>query len=365
MASVGRKILVVDDNAEFIDFIRRFLESKGFQVSIALTGKAAIEKTLSDIPELVLLDLKLPDMPGEEVLKSIKGIDKDIAIVVITGFGGEQVAVDMMRKGATDFLSKPIDHQILLSSMKNALEIRDAQIEDGRFDRYPSLEKFFPFLAHEIRNPLHAISGALAIIQRRSDLKDELLSQSVKIISEEVKHLNEFVQECLNFVRPPNMVRIAEVEINEVISAVMNIISHMFESESRKIRIVMDMNSSLPKIYVNYEEIKQAFLNIVKNAFEAMPEGGQFTIRTRDKSDPPKFVEVTFVDNGIGIKKENLSKLSNPFFTTKLRGTGLGLAICHRIINERHGGKIYIESEENKGTTIRVELPVGRPLGEK
>jgi signal transduction histidine kinase len=365
MGSVGRKILVVDDNADFIDFIRRYLESKGFQVSIALTGKTAIEKTLSDIPELVLLDLKLPDMPGEEVLKSIKGIDKDIAVVVITGFGGEQVAVDMMRKGATDFLSKPIDHQVLLSSMKNALEIRDAQIEDGRFDRYPSLEKFFPFLAHEIRNPLHAISGALAIIQRRSDLKDELLSQSIKIISEEVKHLNEFVQECLNFVRPPNMVRITEVEINEVISVVMNIISHMFESESRKIRIMMDMNPNLPKVYVNYEEIKQAFLNIVKNAFEAMPEGGQFTIRTRDKSDPTKCIEVTFIDNGIGIKKENLSKLSNPFFTTKLRGTGLGLAICHRIINERHGGKICIESEENNGTTIRVELPIGRPLGEK
>jgi len=365
MGNVGRKILVVDDNADFIDFIRRFLESKGFQVSIALTGKTAIEKTLSDIPELVLLDLKLPDMPGEEVLKSIKGIDKDIAIVVITGFGGEQVAVDMMRKGATDFLSKPIDHQVLLSSMRNALEIRDAQIEDGRFDRYPSLEKFFPFLAHEIRNPLHAISGALAIIQRRSDLKDELLSQSIKIISEEVKHLNEFVQECLNFVRPPNMIRIAEVEINEVISVVMNIISHMFESESRKIRIMMDMDPHLRKVYVNYEEIKQAFLNIVKNAFEAMPEGGQFTIKTCDKSDSPKCIEITFIDNGMGIKKENLSKLSNPFFTTKLRGTGLGLAICHRIISERHGGKIYIESEENKGTTIKVELPIGRPLGEK
>jgi hypothetical protein len=66
----------------------------------------------------------------------------------------------------------------------------------------------------------------------------------------------------------------------------------------------------------------------------------------------------------MGIKKENLSKLFNPFFTTKIRGTGLGLAICHRIINERHGGKIYIESEENKGTTIIVELPIGRPCGE-
>lgn len=364
MGSGGRKILVVDDNAEFNDFIRRFLESKDYRVSIALNGKAALEKTLSDIPELVLLDLKLPDIPGEEVLKSIKEINKDIAVVVITGFGGEQVAVDMMRKGAIDFLRKPFDHQVLLSSIKNSLEIRDAQIEDGRFDRYPSLEKFFPFLAHEIRNPLHAISGALAIIQRRSDLKDDLLSQSIEIISEEVNHLNEFVQECLNFVRPPNMFRITGVEIHEVISAVMNIISHMLDLESKKIRILTDIDPHLPKVYVNYEEIKQAFLNIVKNAFEAMPEGGQFAIKARHKPDSPKYAEITFTDDGIGIKKENLSKLFNPFFTTKIRGTGLGLAICHRIINERHGGNIYIESEENKGTTIIVELPIGRPCGE-
>jgi signal transduction histidine kinase len=364
MGNVRRKILVVDDNAEFIDFVRRFLESKNYQVSIALNGKTAVETTLSNLPDLALLDLKLPDVSGEEVLKSLKEIDKDIAIIVITGFGGEQVAVDMMRKGAIDFLSKPIDPQVLLSSISNALEIRDAQIEDGRFDRYPSLEKFFPFLAHEIRNPLHAISGALAIIQRRSDLKDELLSQSIKIINEEVNHLNEFVQECLNFVRPPSMVRITGVEMNEVISAVMNIISHMFESESKKIRITTEMDPHLPKIYVNYEEIKQAFLNIVRNAFEAMPEGGQLTIKAIPQSDSSKCIEIAFTDTGIGMKKENLSKLFNPFFTTKLRGTGLGLAICHRIINERHGGKIHIESEENKGTTIKVELPIGRPLGE-
>src|SRR4030042_2349128 len=316
METKGRKILVVDDNAEFAGLIRKILERKDFQVSIALDGKTAIEKVISDIPELVLLDLKLPDIPGEEVLIRIREIEKDIAIVVITGHGGEQVAVDMMRKGAIDFLSKPIDHEAFLSSINNALEIRDAQIEDRRFDRYPSIERFFPFLAHEIRNPLHAISGSLAIIQRRSDLKDDLLAQSFKIINEEVQHLNEFVQECLNFVRPPNIVRLIEVDINEVISVVVNIISHMFESEYNKIRISTEMDPHLPKISVNYEEIKQAFINIVKNAFEAMPEGGELTIKTRCKSDSPKQIEITFRDNGTGIKKENLSKLFSPFFTT-------------------------------------------------
>jgi signal transduction histidine kinase len=364
MGTIGRKILVVDDNQEFVDFIRKILESKDFRVSVALDGKTAIEKTLFDIPDLVLLDLKLPDIPGEEVLMRIKEIDKDIAIIVITGYGGEQVAVDMMRKGAIDFLSKPMEYEVLISSMKNALEIRDAQIEDRPFDQYPSVERFFPFLAHEIRNPLHAISGALAIIQRRSDLKDEILAQSIKIINEEVQHLNEFVQECLNFVRPPNAIRFIEVEIDEVISVVMNIISHMFESESKRIRVVTELDPQLPRVYANYEELKQVFLNIVKNAFEAMPEGGELTIKTCLKSDSPKNIEITLTDHGMGIKKENLSKLFNPFFTTKVRGTGLGLAVCRRIIVERHHGKIHIESEENRGTTVKVELPAGRRLGD-
>jgi len=297
MGTIGRKILVIDDNLELVDLIRRYLESKDFQVSIALDGKRGLEKALSYVPELVLLDLKLPDIHGDELLRRLKEIDKDVAVIVVTGYGGEQVAVDMMRKGAIEFLSKPIEYDALLRSIKNALEIRDAQIEDRRLDRHPSLERFFPFLAHEIRNPLHAISGALAIIQRRSDLKDDLLAQSVKIINEEVQHLNEFVQECLNFVRPPHIVRLMEVEINEVISVVMNIISHMFESESQKIRVVTEMDSHLPKIYVNYEEIKHAFINIVKNAFEAMPEGGEFTIKTSRKMDASEYVEITFVDN--------------------------------------------------------------------
>jgi len=309
----GRKILVVDDNVEYVDMVRRLLESRDFQVSIATNGKAAVEKVVSDIPELVLLDLKLPDIPGEEVLNRIKEIDKDVAVVVVTGFGGEEVAVDLMRRGALDFLSKPIENEVLFGAVKNALEIRDAQTEGRQYERYPSLDRFFPFLAHEVRNPLHAISGALAIIQRRSDSKDELLSQSIKIINEEVQHLNEFVQECLNFVRPPNSGRFAEVEINEVTSVVINIVSHIYESESKEIKIVKELEPGLPKIYANYEEIKQAFLNIVKNAFEAMPEGGMLTIKARRQPDSPRHIELVFIDTGVGIKQKNLESLFNLF----------------------------------------------------
>jgi len=359
MEPLKTKILVVDDDPGLSKMITEFVESQGFEASSAPNGNRAIEKVLSGSPELVLLDLKLPDMTGVEVLKKIKGINEDIAVIIITGYGGEQVAVDLIKAGALDYVSKPFEFEALLTSIKNTLKIRDGQIEDKRHKRFSSLERFFPFLAHEIRNPLHAIAGAIAIIQRRSKLKDELLAQSIKIIQDEVHHLSDFVQECLDFVRPPQVSLSVEVDINEVISIVMNIVSHIFEKQSDNIKISIETDSKLPKVYAKYEEIKQAFLNIVKNSFEAMADGGELIIRTCLRSDlNPRYVEISFIDNGAGIKKEDMKGLFNPFFTTKLRGTGLGLAICHRIIVERHHGEIGIESEIGKGTTVTVRLPI-------
>jgi signal transduction histidine kinase len=358
-----RKILIVDDNPEFARMAGRFLEHQGFRIAIADSGYKAVEKIQSEPQDLVLLDLKLPDVMGMEVLKRIKEINDDIAFIVITGYGGEQVAVDFMKAGALDFLSKPIDNDILLKTIKNALKIRDAQVEDKQLKGYSTLEKFFPFLAHEIRNPLHAIGGALAIIQRRTDLRDELLAQSMKIIQEEIQHLNEFVQECLDFVRPPVRSHYVEVDINELVSIVISITSHMFQESSQKVKVTTHLAPKLPKVQANYEEVKQALLNIVKNGFEAMEEGGEFTVTTTFKPDPkPGWVEITFSDSGTGIREENKKYLFSPFFTTKLRGTGLGLPICHRIIVERHKGRMHFESEETKGTTMKVELPIGHPM---
>ena len=363
MESMKRKILIVDDNPEFAEMMARNLGQEEYEVSIAPSGNAAIEKVLSESPELVLLDLKLPDITGEEVLERIQTINNNIAVIIITGYGGEQVAVDLMKAGAMDFLSKPIARENFLKAVKNALEIRDAQIEDKQFAKNYSLEKFFPFLAHEIRNPLHAIYGSLAVIMKRSDSKDKILQQSIKIINDEIQHLNEFVKECLDFVKPLGKHHFHEIAINEVLNIANSWVSHMFEDFSEKIKINTDMDPQLPLVQANYEEIKQTFLNILINSYEAMEKGGELLIKTYFNSDlSPGHVEIVFSDNGVGIKKENMKDLFHPFFTTKLRGTGLGLAICRRIIEERHHGKIYVQSEEGKGSTIRVELPIQQIL---
>jgi signal transduction histidine kinase len=356
------KILIVDDTPEVISLVRRYLEDSDFRLSVASDGRMAIEKTFAESPDVILLDLVLPDISGQDVLKRIKEITPDTAVIVMTGHGGEDIAVRLMKAGAADYLPKPFDRETLLKSIKWALKIRDSQIEDRKHAGFSSLEKFFPFLAHEIRNPLHAIGGALAIIQRRCDLNDKVLSRSVKIIQEEVKHLSDFVQECLDFVRPLRKSRFLELEMNEVITVAMNIISHMFEGRSREIAVHTDLDPRLPKVYANYEEIKSAFLNILKNGFEAIEETGEITIRTSfNPNAHPGTVEILFTDDGMGIKKENINYLFSPFYTTKVGGTGLGLAICHRIIVERHYGKMQVTSEEGKGTTIKVELPIKPP----
>jgi signal transduction histidine kinase len=360
MDAVKRKILVVDDNAEFVKTVVRGLEKEGFEVTTAFDGHSAIRKVSSELPDLVLLDLKLPDLPGMEVFTEIRGLREETAIIIITAYGGEQVAINFMKAGAADFLSKPFNMEDLLTAIKNTFKIQEARVIDKRFAGYPDLEKFFPFLAHEIRNPLHAIGGALAIIQRRANTEDELLNQSIRVIQEEIHHLNDFVQECLDFVRPPSTSRFVEVDINEVISFIINTLPHRFEELCQKVKVTADLASQLPKIYANYEEVKQAFLNIVKNGLEAMSEGGELMIRTTLKPDQG-LVEIVFIDNGIGMKEENLQFLFQPFFTTKPRGTGLGLAICERIIVERHRGKIQIQSQEGKGTTVNVELPTELP----
>ena len=146
------------------------------------------------------------------------------------------------------------------------------------------------------------------------------------------------------------------IRINSILEDVLALVQQ--QAIERNIQIEDELDDNIDFIYGDPDQLKQVFLNIVKNSFEAMNEGGKLIIKTHFKAEPaPGWVEVVFADNGPGIKKENLPSLFQPFFTTKLRGTGLGLALCRRIIAERHNGKIFIESEEGKGTIVKLELP--------
>jgi signal transduction histidine kinase len=353
-------ILIIDPDREFAESTKKFLLSHGYQVSLAFNGNQAIKKISSDPPLLALLSVELPGMEGGDLLKRIHEIIPH-QVILLTIPGKEKEVADLINDGVLDFFSKPVENKNLLRAIKNVSTLFKPMNNDPGQEGGSLLHQFFPFLIHELRNPLQAIGGAVSIIEKRSNAKDKALIQSLRIIREEVQYLSGFVQKCLDFIRPLNKNFWTKVDLNELILQSVGMITYMYHETIGDIKIEPHFDPSLPKIYANYDEIKEALLNLLKNSVEAMDQNPskKLTIEMVNKTlYNSGWVDIIIGDNGSGIKKENIRNLGIPFFTTKLRGTGLGLAICHKIIVDRHKGKMMIESEEGKGTTITLRLPL-------
>ncbi len=218
-------------------------------------------------------------------------------------------------------------------------------------DRLSALGELSAGMAHEIRNPLGSIRGAAEI------LKDDYAPgapkhEFVQILLKETERLNRIVQEFLGFARPKQP-EFQQADLNEAIDSVLTLTAQ--EAKKTGVRVEKRLDSSIGKRSLDAGLLKQAFLNLVLNAIQAMPQGGILTVESvlRDR-----FIEITVSDTGIGIPGEERKKLFSPFFTTKKDGTGLGLAITYRIV-QNHKGEISVASEPGKGSTFTVKLPAG------
>ena len=184
------------------------------------------------------------------------------------------------------------------------------------------------------------------------------------IILKEVKRLNDVVTNFLNFARPVAM-RFVPVDIREVLGSLEGLVSG--QARAHRTQIFTSFHTGPARVMADEALLKQAFLNIILNALEAMPEGGDLAISTRiadprtdraqDSNGREEWLEVVFDDTGTGIPEEHMSRVFDPFFTTKKDGTGLGLAITYRII-ENHRGVIRVLSQPGKGTTFVITLPL-------
>jgi len=358
MPDEKRKILIVDDEKDIVDTINDILVEEGYETLCSYNGKDALKQINENSPELILLDCYLPGMMGIDILKEIRKTDEDTAVIMMTGRGEEQLAVSLMKAGASDYLKKPLGKFTLLSSVKDVLRKKDINREIIQSERLLLLGELFPFVSHEIRNPLHAIGGALTIIQKRTK-NDPLIDQSIKVINEEITRLNKFVKECLDFSNPSEPVKFSSTDINDIITSSLDLMTPVFQELSKKIQVSLSLQEDLPKVKTNFNEIKQVFVNIIKNSVEAIDNEG--TIKVKSTCNPKKtskFLTIEFSDNGKGIKESILKKIFDPFFTTKSGGTGLGLPVCRKIIIENHRGTINIKSQDEKGTTVIIKLPV-------
>ncbi|MCK4409726.1 MAG: PAS domain-containing protein, partial [Candidatus Eisenbacteria sp.] len=211
-------------------------------------------------------------------------------------------------------------------------------------------------VAHEIRNPLIAVGGFARQLHEALDA-DDARREYTSIILEEVTRLEQILREQLTLERHLQPV-LAPVEVNQILKDVWKLLSHGMLSS--RVRLIGDLADGLPVTMGDANQLKQAFLNVINNAIQSMPNGGRIEISTEQSGH---VLVITVRDNGPGIPKEIMSKLFVPFFTTRKAGSGLGMAVTRRIV-ENHGGSIGVESVQGEGTTVRISIPIVRSAPE-
>jgi len=217
-------------------------------------------------------------------------------------------------------------------------------------ERLASVGEMAAYIAHEIRNPLVAIGG-FANSLLKVTCADENCRRKARIIVEEVRRLEIVLRSVMNFARPLEPQKRA-ANLNRVLSEACALYRGMMRS--RKIKLHKKLTRDLPQTVFDPILVKQAFINIIKNGIESMPDGGDLTVQTEVCWD---HVVVTLSDSGSGMPPEVVMNIFNPFFTTKQDGMGIGLAMTKKII-EDHGGEVKIQSVPGAGTTFQVCLPI-------
>jgi len=218
-----------------------------------------------------------------------------------------------------------------------------------RADRLSALGELSAGLAHEIRNPLGALEGAVQILQR-TGLPSETRQEFAEMAGKEVGRLKSLLTNFLDFARPQPPQRMLTEP-----AALLNSIAGLAAETAKLAHVEISVNTQeTAPVAIDSEQIRQVLLNLVLNAVQAMPDGGHITLRSHQEYES---VVLEVVDQGPGIAPENIERIFDPFFTTRPTGTGLGLSIAHQIVHG-HGGEISVHNNQDRGATFAVTLPL-------
>ena len=230
-------------------------------------------------------------------------------------------------------------------------DLRNSRNELISAERLATAGKMAASFAHEIRNPLSSMQMLAQMLMRKEGLSEARRKQSMQYILEEIERIDVIVKGFMDFARPASL-NSAPHDLNQILQEVLDLMEANLSHH--QIALIKKFAPNLPPVALDRDKLKQAFMNIVLNAMDAMPEGGTLKIVTLQGADK---VRIDVVDTGIGIPPEDLNQLFEPFFTTKSQGTGLGLANAKRVL-EQHGGDIQGKSVVDQGTTVSLWLPL-------
>lgn len=383
-------VVIIDDDKNILELTSLILTKNGFLTYSASRAREGFELIAEHSPELVLLDYMMPEMDGLSALQRIKTHFPDTYVVMLTGKGSEEVAVELMKNGASEYILKPFNNRNLVERLGNVLRIREielhnrelqkqqehllfeieqwnlelqkrvheksealhnAQEEIVQSEKLAAMGYLSAGMAHEIRNPLNSISLFIQLM-RQTTMEPDQLEYQAKILKE-VDRIDLIIRRLLDASRRARVIS-PDVQIDQVIDSAIESFSPQIET--KKIQVDRQYHCIPSPVTADPNELEQIFTNLFLNAMDAMSRGGRLSIELFEKNGR---VIVRVGDSGSGIAEDVLPSIFEPFFSTKNRGTGMGLPVAQRIAR-MYEGQMEVESSTPEGTTFRLEFPVSR-----
>ncbi len=353
MNETKQTVLIVDDNIDTVELLKKRLKAEGYNTEEAYDGEEALKKVQERLPDLIVLDLMMPKIDGYEVCRRLKTDERTklIPIIMLTAKADVESKVKGFDIGADDYVPKPFDYRELSARIRSLITRKEESEKAIEEERIEAVRKLIDSFSHEIRNPIVSIAGFARKIYDSLPPGDPNKPYLMTILQES-ERLEKLLKEIINL----KMISIGFMENVDIREAVEEVISEFEkEFEEKLIEVETDFKP-VSTLYIDKEHLKIVIRNIVKNAVEAMEKSEKrvlkISVQQKDKD-----LEIKISDTGRGIPKELLKKIFDPFFTSKIYGPGLGLTVALTIV-QYYRGFISVESEIGRGSTFIIKFPI-------
>lgn len=382
---INKKILIVDDEPDVAMILKLHLEDEGYSTDWAENGEKALHLMQENLYSLLLLDVRMPGLSGIELLEIIKKEGKDISVIMMTAHGSEYLAVECMKAGAADYVSKPFVMDDLLQRVDRSLKIYEMEAEKKRLER--ESDDFFSMLSHDLKNPITAAIGSIDLVKEErlggvNSQQKDYLAAAIESCEEVVDMINNLLDvqrydkgKMAANLKPINPVEIAEDAAEKFKAAAIR--------ESIELTFIADSELNGISIYADRSILKRVIANLIGNSLKFTYENGSIIISVKkvakaelqtlqipkylsrpevfDNSDI--FVRISVKDSGSGIPAEDLENIFAPYIQSTKRGrekggAGLGLAFCKKAV-ESYNGLIWGESDGENGSEFIILIPAG------
>ncbi|MCM8769564.1 MAG: response regulator [Candidatus Omnitrophica bacterium] len=372
------RILIIDDELGPRESLRMLLK-EDYEVKLASSGDEGLVLHQQQAADLVILDLKMPDKDGIKVLSELRSLDKEVPVIILTGYATLEAAKEAVHLGAVEFVTKPFDVEEMRNLVKNALEKRAGQLATANLtekltrmnkelteklvetEKLASLGLLSAEILHEINNPLTVIKGFTQLLLQDMQEQKEISTLCLDYL----RTIEEEIQRCQNLVRnildsSKNKSSWQPINPNDILVKVISFLR--LSRMGRNTNFILSLSPQLPAVVGSPQQLHQAFLNLLLNSIQAVPPevSPEITVVSCLENDS---IVISITDNGCGISPEDLPHIFEPFFTKgKPQGTGLGLSLVKKVITN-HSGQIDVKTNQHGGSTFTIHLPAeNKPL---